>query len=215
MKYLMILTGLLLVVLSLYGAIRSFRKKPKDKVGLGLSIALLSCLSWILATKESAQQNRISAFTQTVIAAQNDDRQAFDQLEIWARDRSFPLREKALNAFRSILDKHSPSMVRGGFKIPWEEGIDPSKLSFDQLRQNYQAAPAWLKPGLIEDIWKRENIPKKQRMEFLVEVVKRDSSLTAVEYAGRYLSSALDAGVKPLAIKQLLQAWIEKKSSIK
>lgn len=59
------------------------------------------------------------------------------------------------------------------------------------------------------------NAPKKDRLTLLAEIVARDTSLNAVEYAGRLLSDALEAKLKPLAVKPLLQAWEQKKGSVK
>src|SRR5437867_1463717 len=56
------------------------------------------------ANQRVAELDKITEFTRTVVAAQNDDRGAFDQLELWANDESFPMREGALNSWRTILD---------------------------------------------------------------------------------------------------------------
>jgi hypothetical protein len=169
-----------------------------------------------LASARSQLQeiNRISEFTRTVIAAQNDSRRAFDQLETWANDAAFPMREEALAAYSTVLDEHAQPMYLSGFSVPWKEGVDPAKMNLIDLRQNYQSAPDWLKPALIEYTWKRDDILKKERMAFLADILAHDRSLNAVEYAGRFLSEALDAKLKPLAVKPLLQVWEEKKSSL-
>jgi hypothetical protein len=83
-----------------------------------------------------------------------------------------------------------------------------------KLRTEYSGAPVWLKPALIEYIWNRADIPKVERMSFMADVIAKDKSLNAVEYAGRYLSDALDVKLKPLAVKVLLKVWREKKDSI-
>lgn len=166
------------------------------------------------ARQKAHELDEIVQFTKTVIAAQNDDRKAFDQLEQWANDLSFPFQEEALSAYRTTLDQHSQPFYVSGLTVPWQEGVDPSQLTMTDLRQNYHSAPVWLKPALVEHIWKREDLSKKQRMAFLAKVVEQDDSLKAVEYAGRYLCEALNIGVKPLAIKPLLRAWEAQKESI-
>jgi len=167
------------------------------------------------AQQKVAELDKIAEFTRTVVAAQNDDRRAFDQLEVWANDASFPMREEAAAAYRTVLDDHSQPFFVSGFSVPWKEGIDPSTLSLEDLRRNYQTAPDWLKPALIEYIWEREDIPKKDRAAFLAEVIRTDRSLKAVEYAGRFLSGVLNVKVKPLAIDALLQVWEQKRDSVK
>ncbi|HEX7478479.1 MAG TPA: hypothetical protein VF331_11775 [Polyangiales bacterium] len=102
-----------------------------------------------------------------------------------------------------------------GFTVPWNQDVDPAKLTLLDLRSQFSGVPTHLKPALIEYAWKREDISKGQRMAFLADVVAKDGSLNAVEYAGRFLSGALDAKLKPLAVRALLQVWDQKKSSIK
>ncbi|HXV80089.1 MAG TPA: hypothetical protein VEG60_09440, partial [Candidatus Binatia bacterium] len=175
----------------------------------------LQVIDYTLASARSQLQeiNRITTFTQIVLAAQNDDRRAFDQLEIWAKDTSFPMRKEAFAAYRTLMDNHALPMYFSR-AVPWKEGVDPAKMNLADLRGIYESAPDSLKPALVEYTWKRDDIPKRQRMGFLAEVMTHDQSLRAVEYAGRFLSVALDAKLKPLAIKRLLKVWEEKKSTI-
>ena len=154
---------------------------------------------------------QISRFTRTVLAAQNDDRRAFDQLNVWARDSAFKFRTEASAAWSTILNEHAKSFYMSGFTVPWREGIDPGKLTIAELKAQYSNAPVYLRPALIEYVWKRDDISKVQRMSFLADVVRQDASLQAVEYAGRLLSNALEARLKPLATEELLQVWEKKK----
>jgi hypothetical protein len=100
-------------------------------------------------------------------------------------------------------------MYTSNFTIPWIEGFDPSKLSLPLLAQQYQRAPATslLKPALLEYIWKRDDIPKVDRLDFMIDVMKNDSSLTAVEYAGRHFTSGTELTIKPLAVEYLVEWW--------
>ena len=105
-------------------------------------------------------------------------------------------------------------MYASGFTIPWAEGADPSKLTLPDLEREYGSAPVALRPALIEYVWRREDIPKADRMAFLARVVRQDTSLNAVEYAGRFLSEALGAKLKPLAVRKLLEIWEQQKDTI-
>jgi len=68
---------------------------------------------------------------------------------------------------------------------------------------------------LLEYIWKtRTDIPKRERMQFIVDVFRNDSSLRAVEYARRYFGGESKTMLKPLAIKQYLDWWEKNKESI-
>ncbi len=163
------------------------------------------------ASKTLSELQLAIEFTMTVIAAQSDDRKAFDQLQAWADDKSYPFSSRAEQVWNTVLDEQAKPWSIGGFKVPWREGVDPSKLTFEDLRQNYGSAPSYLKPGLLEYIWNRQDILKKDRMQFLVDVMQYDASLTAVEYAGRFFDSEANLSYKPLHVKGFLKWWEESK----
>ena len=66
-----------------------------------------------------------------------------------------------------------------------------------------------LKPALIEYINNRSDIPKLEKLDFFIEVMKTDASLKAVEYAGRYFTMGTNLKIKPLAIDYLPNWWAE------
>jgi hypothetical protein len=153
-----------------------------------------------------------SEFMRRAIAAQNDDRGAFDQLEVWGNDPEYPLRAEAAAAWREILDQHASPIYSTGFTIPWADGVDPAKLTLAALASAYAEAPTALRPALIEYVWGREDTPLSEKKAFLVHVLESDTSLGAVEYAGRLLASALGSRLKPLAVRQLLEAYVQQES---
>lgn len=148
-----------------------------------------------------------TVFTSTVIRAQNDGREAFDQLGSWANDNDHPFAVEARAAYGTVMDLHAPMMVPGNFTINWNEGVVPEELELSTLLGDYVRAPGHAKPALIKFIWERDDIPEEERLRFLVDVIRTDESLTAVEYAGRYLNGALGLNFKPLAVEQLLDAF--------
>jgi hypothetical protein len=148
-------------------------------------------------------------FIQTVVAAQNDDRNAFDRLEKLAQDKSSAFSEKALQAWNTIFNQHTGLIYNSNFTLPWKEGVDPSKLSLADLTQVYTSVTAELKPALLEYISNRSDIPKRNRLDFLMKMMKSDPSLTAAEYAGRNFTTLTNLNIKPLAIEYLSQWWNE------
>lgn len=153
-------------------------------------------------------------FTNTITAAQTGNRKAFDQLKVWSEDRSYKFSTQALQAVNTIFEQHSQPFFRSGLQVPWKEGVDPSQLNVQQLEQNYNNAPSFLKPALIEYIAKRSDITKKDRMQFLINVIGHDEDLGAVEYAGRYFTQAANLQIKPLATEYLLEWWRDNKDKI-
>jgi hypothetical protein len=149
-------------------------------------------------------------FNSTILAAQNDDRRAFDQLWKWADDNTYPFQKAAVQAVQTIMDQHDPTLIRRGFTVPWKEGIEPQRLTLQELWAPYtQAVPA-IRIGVIEFVWeKRTELPKKERLNFLAEVLRSDESLQVVEYAGRYFAQGTGNNLKPLAIPIHLKWWDE------
>lgn len=156
----------------------------------------------------------ISEYTTTVLAAQNDDRQAFDRLKVWADDPSFRLRGEAINAWNKILNDHASLIVQSGYGVSWKEGIDPAQISLSELKAHFASTPPHVRLGLLEYIWNRKDFSKRERMQFLVDVLKTDNSLRVVEHAARLFLSESKQKLKPLAVDQLIKWWDSNKDKI-
>lgn len=154
-------------------------------------------------------------FNTTVLAAQNDNRRAYDQLWAWSDDSTFPFQKAAAQAVQTIMDQHNPAMVRGGFSVSWNEGVDPQKLSLPELLQVLKSALPHIRLGILEFVWqKRTDITKRDRLQFLVDVLSSDESLQVIEYAGRYFAQGTGDKLKPIAIGSHLKWWEDNKDSI-
>jgi hypothetical protein len=154
-------------------------------------------------------------FNTTVLSAQNDSRRAYDQLWAWSEDSPFPFQKAAAQAVQTIMDQHNPAMIRSGFRVSWNEGVDPQKLSSSELWQAFKSAPPHIRLGILEFVWeKRTDITKRDRLQFLVDVLRSDESLQVVEYAGRYFAQGTGDKLKPIAIGPHLKWWEEHKDSI-
>ncbi len=156
----------------------------------------------------------ITDFAMTVVAAQNDDRKAFDQLTAWNKDKSHSFSSYASQALNTIMDEHAKPYFLVGFSLSWPQGVTPKKLTIEDLKKIYEAASSTEKPAYLEFIWNRQDIPKKTRMQFLADVIQRDQSLTAVEYAGRYFAEGAQLKSKPLAVESMLNWWSANKEKM-
>jgi hypothetical protein len=167
------------------------------------------------ADKTLSELKSISEFTTTVIAAQNDDRSAFDRLKKWSQNSVFPLKVEAEQAWVKILDSHaSPILWSGDTTVPWKEGIDPLKFSIDNLKANFSSAPPLIRIRLLGYIWGRDDFPKYQRMAFLAHVLETDNNLSVVESAARLFMRESKQKLKPLAVDQQLEWWEENRKKI-
>jgi hypothetical protein len=169
--------------------------------------ALNKATSEAAATLENLKEEE--EFRGLVIAAQNDDRTSYDRLGKIANDKQSRFAKMASDAYRTIYESHNGGMYRSNFQGFWAEGVDPSKFSFEQLQDVYKAAPAGVRPALLEYIWGRNNIAKSDRMVFMIKIMKTDSSLTAVEYASRHFleGAGLENKMSPMALDYLYDWW--------
>jgi hypothetical protein len=172
--------------------------------------AKISATESRLKTLESealAELRQTSEYVMVVVDAKNNDLKAYKQLMKWANDKTYRFHERASQAREAILDEHE-SMWEINYQVRWKTGVDPSKLSLDALKSDFAATKALQQVALIQYVWRRPDFSKKEKMEFLVQVMKlEDGDLRAVEQAGRYFQTESKQGLKPLVTDQMVDWW--------
>src|SRR6266581_2367809 len=79
-------------------------------------------------------------------------------------------------------------LVAGDRGYPWKPGTDPSKLGFEELKKEYKTAgSASNRSALVSYMYSRDNILKKNMLEFLLEVICTDNNLDVSASAGTLL----------------------------
>lgn len=176
-----------------------------------------------LESASSAIQNTVndlqetSKFMSLVAAAKNDDRTAFDNLIAWTDNRASSFWQHAGEAVVRIRAEYGGVIVPGHMNVPWPEGIDPKKLSFERLKQEYRKAVRIYKADLVETVWNSDVIKKKEKMIFFVDVLMDDDSLGATNLAGKFfVKAASDPNLKwsPFSTKSLLDWWAKNSNRI-
>ena len=168
------------------------------------------------ASKTVSELKLISEFATTVLDAQNDNRKAFDRLSKWSGNSSNPFSSRARDAWMTIYRSHSlPYYVSYNTQL-WKSEFDRSKLSIKDFRKiYYEQISSDLRPSLIQYIWERNDISKKDKMQFLIDIVQSDESLRAVEYAGRLFTQGAGLNASPLQVDLMLKWWQENKNTVK
>jgi hypothetical protein len=168
------------------------------------------------------KMEQISAFATVLLAAQNDDWQAFNQLLNWVDDQNFPLHEVAASGYVAISSSHTSWLEPGYLKMQWGPGVDPSHLSLSELGKIYSSHRPVYHADIVLTVWNRSDIPKKERMEFLVQVLKTSNSVTAKYFAAKLFVEATDdkdlelkLHKVPFRLEPLLEWWESHKNSIK
>lgn len=171
----------------------------------------------INAQKSLTEIDRAATFATVLLAAQNGNWEAFDQLRKWGDDKSFPLHEMAVNAYVKIRISYGGPIGPGYLNIKWPQGVDPTKSSIQVFLTMYNNLNPIYHAHLVNTVWNRSDIPKKERMAFLIEVIKNSNSLTAKYYAADFFVKATeDNNLKwqPFNNENILQWWKELGDSI-
>jgi len=158
----------------------------------------------------------LTRFQDVVSQAQNDERQAFDQLKKWADDPSFPMSSRAAQAWYSVRDTVLRTLVYTVSPFRWPNGVDPEILTMEKCGKVYKSQscrPAWFKKGFLCYVWRRETFPKKERMQFLVDVMKDEQSLEATATAGDMLRDEGKFEFHQLAVEAIMKWWEENKEN--
>lgn len=157
---------------------------------------------------------QVSEFVNVVTNAKNDDRKAFDQLGKWESDPTFYRQNDAYHARKMIIEDYA-NTPDFNHSVRWNDNIDPSKLSFSVLRDDfYRMESIDQKTGLLQYIWDSKDFSKKQRMGLMIEAMKNDNSLTVVCKASRLFQNEAMKNIKCLYTFLLIDWWDKNKDSI-
>lgn len=194
------------------------RDKAQERIDKVADIIIGRQIEKRITPKIDVVDNRIKElttsmeFTSVLSAANNDDRNAFEQLRIWSKDKSYPLRSKAEQSFRRILSEAQAGHLVSEHPYPWKTGTDPSKLSMTELRTEFRSVVLTIdKKALMEYLAERTDITKKDKLSFLIDVLKTDQSLEVAEKAADLFNRLSGQQFDTMNTKLILE-WYDKHS---
>lgn len=160
----------------------------------------------------------LGAFQTMLLGAQNGDREAYNQIIAWEDDKTFPISMQDL-VKKALLNIRLGYFMekRNGFSFletQWKPGVDPNSLSLSDLASDASnQGELWLpQPGVVNYIWLREDYAKKERIQFLVDVLKTYRNLRAVNLAGTFLEKETKIIWDPFKIEPFVEWWEIEKS---
>jgi hypothetical protein len=131
----------------------------------------------------------LSNLFSTIIEAQTDNREAFDRLVSLSNDATFPLTAIAKQAYLSVLMEEDGKLFIERSTPEWAQGVDPEKISIDQLITEYwKIENVFNKVNILGYIWKRDIYSKMKKMDFLMQVMCNDKSIKCVKNAAYYFN---------------------------
>jgi hypothetical protein len=152
--------------------------------------------------------------------AQTNDRKAFEQLLTWRNDKSSPYHDKAEQAAEKVMRDHQSIFKTEPIDLQWKNNFDPSKLNIQELQIVYNLSntdPEYsrTKPSFIKYVWNRQDITTKDKMQFLVDIMKKENNLDVLAYAGQCFKEVSKQKEYNIATDDFLGWWNEHKDEIK
>ena len=153
----------------------------------------------------------ITSFMLILLAAQNDNRLAFEQLQIMALDSLYTYRSIAFSAWLNIIDIYNQPFV-SKYRISEEIGID--SLSLNSIRNKFDSYFIYDQLGILDYVAESNRFNKKEKMEFIIDIYIKTKSIKVTEKAGKLFTQFSGQKVKPLAIKFIIDWWESNKHNI-
>ncbi len=160
-------------------------------------------------------------FVMTVASAQSGNRKDWEKLKSISQDDKSTFSKMAGDAFIRVKDDFSNQFTAIRFidSLKIDKNIDQSKISIEnsykdyiELNNNAQTVDAYyLRLQFVKYIWERKDYNLKDKLEFLINVLKNDNHLYVVQYAGRLFSEHTKLQIKYLAVDYFVNWWDKNK----
>lgn len=116
---------------------------------------------------------------------------------------------------RIVVEKATADAARlGTHEARMEGDFAVPRSGIADLRQMYRSRTGTQQIAIIQYVWSRRDIPKRDRVQFMVDILKADSDRIAVEYAARCLEEEARLHVEPGAVGDYLKWWETAKDTI-
>ena len=166
--------------------------------------------------KVLANLEKMNDFSSVLLAAQNDDAKAYEQLTKWIDKKDTPFWKIAANAVVKIRADAGGPIEPGFINIDWK-GIDPKSFSFPQITSVITAFLPIFHTALVHEVQNRSDFSKKDKMQFYIEILHSSNSLSAKNCAGKFfIAETGDSNLKwqPFSTSELFDWWNKNKDKV-
>jgi DNA/RNA endonuclease YhcR with UshA esterase domain len=174
--------------------LRVVRESVPHNIGTNLQAVLVNAKETLKRLDEQ------SDFILTVLAAEADDRGAYEKLIEWSENPDFKFRDQAFKAVEEVQISHVTSVFndRPYMKFDWIDGDNHDSWNMNQIEARWQAVSPELARAYLEFVWGATNINKEQKLAFVHSVLTNSrNSLQAADRAAHLLSEELKAKYNP------------------
>jgi len=168
----------------------------------------------LVNAKETLKRfNEQSNFILTMLAAEADDRGAYEKLMAWSENPDFKFRDQAVKAVEKVQASHVTSVFndRPYIKFDWIDGDNHDSWNMNQIEARWHAVSPELARAYLEFVWGATNINKEQKLAFVHSVLTNSrNSLQAANRAAHLLSNELKAKYNsPFIYDDIENKWQE------
>lgn len=160
-----------------------------------------------------AKLDEQSVFVLTAIAAQFDDRKAYETLSKWSQDANYHLKDEAVKVKSAIqLSYYDPHNLKPFTLLSWDDANMPSTFGRLEIAYNWKAVPSTMAKAYVDFVWGHTNLTRDDKLYFLRSVIEDDSrnSLLAVDRAANILAGELKAKYNPCFVfTDIEKKWSE------
>lgn len=150
-----------------------------------------------------------AAFISIVLSAQNDDRKAWEKLNELGKNKKYIYWKEAISAYNTIKDIYSnPSRdISVILDFSWPKEIPDSTITIINVNNVYNqllhdnAEDSWYsRRSLIKYTYNKQSFSETDKMQFFIDVLNKDTSLSVAAYAGQLFAEHYKLDIKYLAI---------------
>ncbi len=191
------------------------RALSKELENAGEKTALIDA-SLIQARKALQNLDEAIEFMMIVMKASNNDRHAFDRLWDLCEDKSYIFCDEAVQTWRRIMSEYDV-VIPITYDCPFPDSIKAkiSNTTLDALKSIYWEMRPFSRPWLIQHINERGDIARKEKMQFLADILQNESGLSEVAVAGRFFRVySGQEKVNSIASRIFLSWWSQHKDSL-
>ncbi len=162
-----------------------------------------------------ADLKSVTDFTLTVEEAKNDSRKSFDVLLATTNLKNARFSRLASNALYQILvSTHTENLFMTDPQ--WNKhNVDPKKASFRVLATVYKTEHPYTQVRMQYTIWKQNRFSKRDRIAFLIDIIKTTSSVRCLHQACKLLDEEAGIGKNFTGYEEFLQWWDRQESCFK
>lgn len=169
-----------------------------------------------LQDKANAQLNSLNQLSELynlVLAVHSDDRGALDRLRGIAFSGNDPQQSRVLQILRD-LPKEVEILNLLEYQVDWKAlGVDPNTATLADFVRAYNNSFPVYQTKIMDAVWQCDRIPKNDRIDFIVSVVKTTPNIRCLDHACRILGPESGNNVNFLFWPQYVDWWNKKKSS--